>query len=59
MKQTTKMATKRRSTRLKKLADGSLVTFVEKVPLLGYVASAGHSISSVVTGGNVTSQLIP
>lgn len=36
--------------RLEKLKDGSLVTFVEKVPILGYVASAGHGLASVVTG---------
>ena len=41
---------KRSSQRLKKLKDSSLVQFVEKVPLLGYAASAGHGIASVVSG---------
>ena len=41
---------RRKKTPKRKLRDGRLVRIVERVPVLGYVASAGHGVSSCVTG---------
>ena len=41
---------KRRRNLKKKLEDSRFVKIVEKLPVLGFAASAGHSIAAVVTG---------
>ena len=41
---------RRRSSRLARYKDSSLVQGVERLPVVGYAASAGHGISSLVTG---------
>ena len=39
-----------------KVKDSSVLKIVERVPILGFVASAGHGLSALVTGklDNVT-----